>query len=170
MRRKPRLSPAVLRGTALAVALVFLAAIVPHVSRGDFKPLVATTRPLLVVFYGFASLLFVRARALAAGPWQTRSLYAAESAMQATLWYLFGIFLGVTLYAFLKNIGVGLGADASLLSRLSLVLFVAPYALMQLALFRFMRAIWIVLPDLLGATGAMAIGRRVSTRARRSDA
>jgi hypothetical protein len=153
MRRKPRLSPIVMRATELAFALVFLAAIVHHVARGDFKPLVAMTVPLLVVFYGFASVLFVRGRALAAGPWQTRSLYAAESAMQATVWYLLGIFLGVTVYALLKN--------GSLLSGPWLLLFVAPYALMQLALFRFMRAIWTVMPDLLGATSSMAIGRRV---------
>ena len=167
MTRKPRLlSPILMRAAEFAFALVFLVAIVHHLSRGDFKPLVAMTVPLLVVFYGFSSVLFVRGRALAAGPWQTRSLYAAESAMQATVWYLLGIFLGVTVYAFLKNLGVPLDPQAPVLSRFWLLLFVPPYALMQLALFRFMRAIWAVLPDLLGATSPMAIGRRVSTRAR----
>ena len=165
MRRKPRLPPAAMRAAELAFALAFLAAIVHHVSRGDFKPLVVMTLPLLVVFYGFASVLFVRGRALAAGAWQTRSLYAAERAMQATVWYLLGIFLGVAVYALLKNLGMGLDPEASPLLRLVLLLFVAPYALMQLALFRFMRAIWVVLPDLLGATSAMAIGRRISARA-----
>lgn len=158
MLRKPHLPRFVMRTTECAFALVFAAAIAHHVARGDFKPLVAMTLPLLVVFYGFSSVLFVRGKALAAGPWQTRSLYAAESAMQATVWYLLGILLGVTIYAFLKNV--------SLLWGLWLLLFVAPYALMQLALFRFMRAIWAVMPDLLGSTSAMAIGRRVSTRAR----
>ena len=164
MNRKPRLPAFALRATEFAFALVFLAALVHHLSRGDFKPLVAMTVPLLVVFYGFASVLFVRGRSLARGPWQTRSLYAAENAMQATVWYLLGIFFGVTVYAFLKNLGIALDPDASLLARLWLLLFVAPYALMQVALFRFMRAIWIVLPDLLGATSPMAIGRRVSSR------
>jgi hypothetical protein len=164
MFRNHRLPPLVLRAVVIAFGLVFLSAIVHHVSHGDFKPLVAMTVPLLVVFYGFASVLFVRGRALAAGRWQTRSLYAGETAMQATVWYLLGIFLGVTVYVFLKNAGIPLGTDAPLLARLALVLFVAPYALMQIALFRFMRAIWVVLPDLLGRPSALAVGRRVSTR------
>ena len=71
MLRKIRFPPIAMRATELAFALVFLAAIVHHVSRGDFKPLVAMTLPLLVVFYGFASVLFVRGRALASGRWQT---------------------------------------------------------------------------------------------------
>lgn len=163
MLRKIRFPPIAMRATELAFALVFLAAIVHHVSRGDFKPLVAMTLPLLVVFYGFASVLFVRGRALASGRWQTRSIHAAENAMQATVWYLLGIFLGVTVYALLKNLGLALGTEASLPSRLLLLLFVAPYALMQAALFRFMRAMWIVLPDLLGAASPIAIGRRART-------
>ena len=153
MHRRSRLSRFARHATELALALVFLAAVVHHVARWDFKPLAALTVPMLVVFYGFASVLFVRARALAAGPWQTRSLYAAENAMQAAVLYLIGIVLGVAVYSLLKNFG--------LQSRPWLLLFVAPYALMQLAWLRFIRAIWAVLPDLLGLAGGAPIARRV---------
>ena len=164
MSRRPRFSPFALQAIQVAFGLVFLAAIVHHILRGDFKPLVTMTVPLLVVFYGFASVLFVRGRALAAGAWQTRSLYAAELAMQATVWYLLGILLGVMVYALLKNLGIAFDSAEASLSRLGLLAFVGPYALMQVALFRFMEAIWVILPDLLGAARPMAIGRRVSAR------
>ncbi|HET7670716.1 MAG TPA: hypothetical protein VFK84_09935, partial [Burkholderiales bacterium] len=90
----------------IAFTLVFLSAVAHHVGSLDFKPLAAMTVPLVVVFYGFASVLFVRGRALVPGPWQTRSLYAAEKAMQATAWYLLGLVLGVIVYALLKRVGI----------------------------------------------------------------
>ena len=166
MPRKPRLASFTLRSAQFVFALVFLAAIAHHVSRADFKPLVAMTVPLLVVFYGFASVLFVRGRALAAGRWQARSIYAGETAMQATIWYLLGIFLGVTIYSLVKNLGLLSGADTALQSRIWLLLFVAPYALMQIGLFRFIRAVCVIVPDLLGRTSPVAIARRVSTPVR----
>ena len=115
------------------------------------------TVPLLVVFYGFASVLFVRGRALVPGPWQTRSLHAAEKAMQATAWYLLGMLLGAIAYALLKRIGIALD--------LRLLLFVVPYVFMQIGLIFFLRALWAIAPDLFGASGMLAMGRRVSAAA-----
>lgn len=138
----------------IAFTLVFLSAVAHHVGSLDFKPLAAMTVPLVVVFYGFASVLFVRGRALVPGPWQTRSLYAAEKAMQATAWYLLGLVLGVIVYALLKRVGIA--ADTRLLA------FVVPYAFMQLGLIFFMRALWAIAPDVFGAAGMLAMARRVS--------
>ena len=156
-----RLSRLALGTLETAFTLVFLSAVAHHLARLDFKPLVAMTVPLLVVFYGFASVLFVRGRALVPGPWQTRSLYAAEKAMQATAWYLLGIILGAVAYALLKRIGME--------PDLRLLLFVLPYAFMQVGLLFFMRALWAIAPDLFARSSMLAMARRVSAAGARID-
>jgi hypothetical protein len=142
------------RAIELGSAAVFFGVAAHHVLSADFRPLVALTAPLLVVFYGFSSVLFVRGRALAAGPWQARSLYAAERAMQATVLYLLGILLGLIVYTFLKRAGVLSEAPW-------LLLFLAPYALMQGALLAFLRGLWALAPDLFRHAGMLAVVRRV---------
>src|SRR4249920_312068 len=93
---RQRISHLAFRFLEIAFGFLFLWVVSHHVITRDIKPLAALCLPILVILYGFASVLFVRGRALAAGPWQLRSLYAAERAMQATVWYLLGIILGVT--------------------------------------------------------------------------
>ena len=61
----------------ICAAFVFFWAVAHHVYNFDFKPLVALCIPILVVFFGFASLLYNRGRALPKGEGATRSLYAA---------------------------------------------------------------------------------------------
>lgn len=147
----------------LAFGLVFLGAVAHHVAQADFRPLLALGVPMLIVFYGFASVLFVRGKALAPGLWQTRSLYAAERAMQATVWYLLGILLGVTMYAFVKPLGA-FEPGAAGLTRLWLLTFIAPYALMQMALLAFLRGIWALAPDLFPTGDMLTVARRVRQR------
>ena len=149
------------RALELAFGAVFLVALADHVLRADFRPLVALSVPLLVVFYGFASVLFVRGRALAQGPWQTRSLYAAERAMQATVWYLVGILLGAIAYVATKRLGATFDPAAPSPNALWLLLFLAPYAFMQAALTSFLRGMWALGPDFFRGAGALALARRV---------
>src|SRR5687768_14589764 len=101
-QQRTRVSRLAFRFMEIAFGFLFLGMVAHHVLTRDLKPLAAFCLPVLVIFYGFASVLFVRGRALAAGPWQVRSLYAAERAMQATVWYLLGIILGVTVYGLLR--------------------------------------------------------------------
>lgn len=145
----------------VGLALVFLAAVVHHVYTFDFKPLAAFCIPMLVVFYGFASLLYSRARALAKGKGQMRSLYAAERAVQGLIWHLFGIILGTTLYGILVRAGVTFDPSAPSSDGLWLLLFLAPYALMQTGLLCLMRAAWAITPDFSRRLGAFDIRRRV---------
>jgi len=145
----------------LAVGLLLLAAVAHHVLRSDFKPLLTLGVPMLAVFYGFASVLFVRGRAMSKGPWQNRSLYAAERAMQATVWYLLSIALAVTVYVFLKHFTPALDPSASPLARAGLALFLLPLALMQTALMYFMRGMSVLAPDFFRATGTFKVARRV---------
>src|SRR5688500_1283978 len=144
--RRTRVSRLAFRVLEVSLALVFLGVVVHHVFTFDFKPLAALCIPILVVFFGFASLLYTRGRSLAKGKGQMRSLYAAERAMQATIWYLFGIILGTSLYGVLMRFGVAFNPSEPSPGGLWLVLFLAPYALMQMGLLCFMRAVWVVTP------------------------
>jgi hypothetical protein len=135
------------------LGLVFLGAVVHHVATLDFKPLAALCLPILVAYFGFASLQYTRSRSLPKGLAQTRSLYAAERAVQATVWHLLGMVLGVSLYAFLARFGFAEGAW--------LALFVAPYVLMQIGLISFMRALRSIAPDFLRWVGPLELARRV---------
>jgi hypothetical protein len=159
--RPSRLASRIMEG---GFTLVFLWVVTHHVVTQDFKPLAAFCVPMLVVFYGFASLLFVRGRALAKGPWQVRSLYAGERAMQATLWYLFGIILGTTVYGLARYLGIPFEADEPWAVAVWLLLFLVPAALMQIGLLCFMRALWVIVPELLRSVNAFEVARRVHER------
>lgn len=165
MKKRPaRLSRFALRFLEAGFAVVFLGAVTHHVVTQDFKPLAAFCVPILVVFYGFASLLFARGRALAKGPWQARSLYAGERALQATLWYLSGIILGTTVYGLARYLGISFDAGERWVVALWLLLFLVPAALMQIGLLCFMRALWVVAPQLLRKVSGFELARRVHER------
>jgi hypothetical protein len=159
--RRTRISRLAFRFLEVALAFVFLGAVVHHVYTFDFKPLAALCIPILVLFFGFASLLYTRGRSLAKGKGQARSLYAAERAMQATIWHLFGIILGTSLYAVLMHAGVRFDPSAPTPAGLWLLLFLAPYALMQIALLCFMRAVWVITPQSFRRVGVLELRRRV---------
>jgi hypothetical protein len=135
-----------------ALGLVFLGAVAHHVYWQDFKPLVALLLPILVIYYGFASLLYVRGRSIAAGAAQVRSLFAAEQSVQAAVWHLTGIIVGTSLYALFNRAGLG---------DLWLLAFLFPYALMQVGLLSFMRALWVLAPDFLRSMRAAELRRRL---------
>jgi predicted lysophospholipase L1 biosynthesis ABC-type transport system permease subunit len=135
--------------------------VVHHVYTADFKPLAAFCVPIILLFFGLTSLLYNRGRALAKGKEQVRSLYAAERAMQGTIWYLLGIILGTSLYGVLMRFGVTFDPGAPSPVGLWLLLFLAPYALMQAGLLCLMRAVWVVAPNLLRRVGPLERRRRV---------
>ena len=151
-----------LKALAFGMSLAFFAAFAHHVCQLDFKPMVGLGVPILVVFFGFASLFFIRGRSLAKGGAQFRSLVAAERAVQAAVWHLSGIMLSTFLYALLMRSGVALEASAPWLGALWALLFLAPHALMQIALFTFMRAVLVVAPQLFRRVGAFELRRRVA--------
>ena len=95
------------------------------------------------------------------GKAQTRSLYAAERATQATVLYLLGILLGTTLYGVFMYFELGFDPQRPTLGGLWLLLFIAPYALMQAGLVYLMRALRLVVRQLLPGTSAFELRRRV---------
>ena len=162
MKKRPaRPSRLALRLLEAGFAVVFLGAVTHHVVTQDFKPLAAFCVPILVVFYGFASLLFARGRALSKGPWQARSLYAGERALQATLWYLLGVILGTTVYGLARYLGIPFDAEEPWVVALWLLLFLVPAALMHIGLLYFMRALWVIAPQLLRRVDAFEVARRI---------
>lgn len=160
--RNRRAARLLFNALALGMALAFFAAFAHHVSRLDFKPMAALGIPILVVFFGFASLFFIRGRSLAKGSTQFRSLVAAERAVQAALWHLSGIMLGAVLYGLLMRSGVALQASEPWLVTLWTLLFLAPHLLMQIGLLTFMRAVLIVAPQLFRRIGAFELRRRMA--------
>lgn len=158
---KARLRPSRLTRRALeaSFSLAFLGVVAHHVAAHDFKPLVALCAPVLILYYGLASLLFVRGKSLAEGPWQRRSMHAAESATQATVWHVLGIVLGVSAYGLLRHVEAHLDGPAP--AAALLLLFAAPYALMQYGLLSFLRATWTIAPHLARPVSAFEVRRRV---------
>ncbi|TAK17938.1 MAG: hypothetical protein EPO35_02055 [Acidobacteria bacterium] len=145
----------------VSAAFVFFVVMLHHIYHFDFKPLAALCVPILVVFFSFTGLLYSRGRALPDGEGQTRSLYAAERSMQATMWYLLGIIVGVSVYGLLVYFKVSFDPTQPSAAGFALLLFVAPYALMQTGLLFFMRAAWIIAPEFFGRVNATEIRRRV---------
>lgn len=136
MTRLQRLSFTALE---IGLGLVFLGAVAYHVMNFDFKPLAAFALPIVVIYYGFASLQYSRSKSVSKRK-APASLNAGERAVQATVWHLLGIILGVGLYAVVDPLQLG---------GFWLLVFVLPYALMQIGLVAFLRAVWTVAPQAL---------------------
>jgi hypothetical protein len=160
--RNTRVVRIVFNGFALGMSAAFLAAFVHHAYSFDFRALAGLGVPILLVFFGFASLFFIRGRSMAKGSAQFRSLVAAERAVQAALWHLGGIMLTTVLYALLRRSGVTPGTSAPWLVLIWVLLFLVPHALSQIALFSFIRAVLVVAPHLFRRVGAFELRRRVA--------
>jgi hypothetical protein len=140
-----------------AAAGAFLGAVGHHVAGGNFRPLAAFCLPVLVAFVGFTSLLFMRGKSLRRGRVQIRTLYAAERSMQATVWYFTGILLGFAMYGTLQV----LPGDAANLGPWAIALFVTPAVLMQVGMVLFVRAAWVIAPQLLRRVSHYEVWRRI---------
>lgn len=154
-----RVAFAILRG---ACAVVFFGVVYHHVATLDFKPLAAFCLPMLVVFFGFTSLLYMRGRSLGRCKEQVRTLFAAERSMQATVAYLCGVVLGASLHGLLQPLAAGFDPARPTLAGAWLLAFLLPYALMQRGLFLFMGAVWIIVPQLLHPVSPYTVWRRVA--------
>jgi hypothetical protein len=146
---------------AAAAGAVFFGAVSHHVYTVDFKPLAAFCLPVLVVFFGFTSLLYMRGRSLARGKAQVRTLFAAERTMQGTIAYLSGIVLGTSLYGLWRYLDFHFDPSQPTASGAWLLLFLAPYALMQAGFVLFMSGMWTIVPQLLRPVSPYEVWRRI---------
>ena len=161
---RKRASRYVFNALAIGMAVAFFGAVAHHVYQFDFKPLAALGVPILVVFFGFASLMYIRGRSLAKGRAQFRSLYAAERSVQAATWHLSGILLGTSIYAILMRMGIAFDPSEPTANGLWLLLFLLPYALMQVGLLAFMRAVWVIAPQFFRRVGAFELRHRIEQK------
>lgn len=145
-----------------AFAVVFFAIVYHHVSHLDFPPLAALSLPMLVLFFGFTSLLYVRGRSLGRSKEQLRTLFAAEKAMQASVSYLSGVAAGASVWGLLQHVGGGLDPVQPPFAGAWLLSFLLPYALMQRGFFLFMGAVWIIVPQLFHPVSPYTVWRRVA--------
>ena len=160
--RKTRALRIMFKVLAIGMSLAFFAAFAAHIYRLDFKPMAGVGVPILLVFFGFASLFFIRGRSLAKGSAQFRSLVAAERAVQAAVWHLSGVMLSNVLYALLMRSRGVVDASEPWMLAAWVLLFLVPHGLMQIGLFSFMRAVVVVAPQLFRKVGAFELRRRVA--------
>jgi hypothetical protein len=157
---RTRASRVALNIVQLAGAGVLLWGLLAGLVQYNIAFLASLTIPTLAISFGFASLLYNRARALPAGKSRIRSLYAAERATQATVWALASILSGACLYGLFWYFGLFAVPRPSLLYLL-LALFLVPYLFLQVAYHTFVYALWSIAPEFLRIVRPIELLRRV---------
>lgn len=126
----------------------------------EFEPILRFLAPAIAVFFGFSSLLFNRARAYSSGASRVRTLYAAERAMQATMFLLVGMFVGGGIYALFLWYGFAPGQKAEV-KHLFLLVFFLPYFYIQTAFACFLFSLRCVGREFLRYVSPFEMLRRV---------
>ena len=151
-------------GLSVVTAAVFLATVAHQVYKMDFAPLGALSLPVLAVFFTFTSLLYIRGNTIVAGRSKVRTLFAAETSMQATVYYLTGVVAGASLYGLFEIAGFSFDSAQPSWSGLWLLVFTFPSALMLLGLVNLLRAACVISPQFLKMTSPYEVGRRIQRR------
>jgi hypothetical protein len=145
-----------------SIGAAFFGAVLHHVIAGDLRPLAAFGLPVLVAFFSFTSLLYMRGRSLARGSAQVRTLFAAENAMHATVCHLLGIASGASVHGLLQFAGIAFDPAHPSLASLWLLLWLLPWGFVQAGLLLFQRAAWVVAPQFLRPVTVREVWRRVA--------
>lgn len=116
------------------------------------------------VFFTFTSLLYIRGNTIAAGSSKVRTLFAAETSMQATVCYLTGIVVGASLYGLFELARFDFDPAQPTWSGLWLLAFLLPSALMLLGMINLLRAACVISPQFLKMTSPFEVGRRIERR------
>jgi hypothetical protein len=145
-------------------ASVFLATVIVHVRALDFAPLAAFCLPVVAVFFTFMSLLYLRGNTVHGRKSKLRTLFAAEIAMQATVWYLVGIVAGGSLYGVFRLLGFRINAADPGCHALWLLWFALPCAFMLRGMYSLVRAACIISPQMLRSTSRYEVWRRIDRR------
>lgn len=85
----------------LLVSAMFFTALYRFLVTARFFAIAAVYGPALALLFGFAGVLYGRARAYPAGREQRRCLYAAERALQASLLFMLAGAVGTAVASFL---------------------------------------------------------------------
>ena len=149
-----------LRVIELGVPFALFVSFVYFVFRFDFEPIAKVCIPAVAVFFGFSSLLYNRARAYSRGRSRIRSFYAAERALQATLFALVGTVVGIGMYAIFVWYGFWPGQELSKKHGF-LLLFLIPLLIVQTGFSCFMISIRIVSQEFLRPISVRELHKRI---------
>jgi hypothetical protein len=149
---------------SIVAATVFVATVARQVYTMDFIPLAQLCLPVLAVFFTFTSLLYIRGNVIAVGRSKVRTLFAAETSMQATVCYLTGIVAGASLYGLFQLAHFSFDPSRPTWSGLWLLLFAVPASLMLLGVLNLLRAACVISPQFLKMTSPYEVGRRIQPR------
>jgi hypothetical protein len=148
------------RPLELGGAFALFVAFTHFVFRFEFEPVGRVAVPLAAVFFGFASLLFNRARSYSKGRSRVRTLYAAERSFQATLFALAGLLVGVAMYGLFVWFGFAPNQPVSGKHAL-LFLFLFPYLLIQTGYVCFMSALRVASKEYMHFLSPLKLRRRI---------
>lgn len=151
---------------SIVTAAVFVATVSHQVYTMDFGPLAQLCLPVLAVFFTFTSLLYIRGNTIAARRSKVRTLFAAETSMQATVYYLTGIVAGASLYGLFQIAHFSFDPAQPTWSGLWLLVFALPGSLMLVGVLNLLRAACVVSPQFLKMTSPYEVGRRIERRSR----
>ncbi len=149
----------------IAAASVFCTTVAHHVYTLDFEPLASLCLPVIAVFFTFTSLLYIRGNAFAARRSRVRTLFAAETSMRATMWYLTGMLAGASLYGLFQMAEFRFDPLQPTWSGLWLVVFTLPCLLMVMGLLNLTRAACVIAPQFLTVASPYEVRRRIEVRA-----
>lgn len=131
-----------------------------NVLRFDFAAIGTIFLPLVVAMFSFTSLLYNRARAYGKSRSRTRSLYAAERAMQGAFFTLLSGLLGVGMYGAFVYCGFASG-EPTQAKHLWLLLFFIPVLLLVPGVVCFLLAVRSASVDFLGPRSPWELRKRI---------
>lgn len=149
-----------IRAVELGVPLVLLVSFIYFVLRFDFEPIAKVCVPAVAVFFGFSSVLYNRARAYSGGRSRIRTLYAAERALQATLFALVGTVVGMGMYSLFVWYGFWPGQELGKKHGL-LIFFLIPLVIVQTGFACFMLSLRVVASEFLRPVSARELRKRI---------
>lgn len=144
-----------------AGSAAFFATVSRHVYMLDFAPLLALCLPVQLALFGFTSLLYMRGRSIAPGRDQLRTMFAAERAMQAAIWYCTGIVVATALAGALPWAWIGHDPAQPGWASLVLLVFLVPYLLMHTGFTLFMQAAGVIAPQFIRRVTPYEMWRRI---------
>lgn len=143
-------------GGAISLAMAFIYVI----EKNQYESVAKLIVPILATYIASAALFYNRARALPRNTSKTRSLYAAERAIQAAVFTLIGVLIGAVIYAWLNNFGVVVvqgNGEASPWAFLYLI----PMAFIEIGYSSFLATLRAISKDFLRPISAREIARRI---------
>ena len=126
----------------------------------QFESFARVIVPILATYIATSALLYNRGRALARGPSKVRSLYAAERAVQATLFTLVGVAIGGVIFAWSQWFGLTLAKENGAKNLWALIYFF-PLVYIMYGYMSFLLGLRVIAKEFMRPLPAKEIARRL---------